>query len=33
MDVELFSHLVTYATNTAAVAFSALVVLLLLKTH
>lgn len=33
MDIELFSHLVTYAVNTSAVAFSALVVFLLLKTN
>jgi len=33
MDTELFSHLVTYAMNTSAVAFSALVVYLLLKTE
>jgi hypothetical protein len=33
MDIALFSHLLTYAMNTAAVAFSALVVVLLLKTH
>lgn len=33
MDTEFFSHLVTYAVNTAAVAFSALVVFLLLKTN
>jgi hypothetical protein len=33
MDIELFSHLVTYAMNTAAVAVSALVVYLLLKTN
>jgi hypothetical protein len=32
MDIELFSHLVTYAMNTAALAFSALVVYVLLKT-
>jgi hypothetical protein len=32
MDIELFSHLVTYALNTAAVTFSALVVYALLKT-
>jgi hypothetical protein len=33
MDIELFSHLMTYAMNTAAVAVSALVVYLLLKTN
>jgi hypothetical protein len=33
MDIELFSHLMTYAMNTAAMAVSALVVYLLLKTN
>jgi hypothetical protein len=32
MDIDLFSHLVTYAMNTVAVAVSSLVVFLLLKT-
>jgi hypothetical protein len=32
VDIELFSHFVTYAMNTAVLAFSALVVYLLLKT-
>jgi len=32
MDIEFFSHLVTYAMNTAALAISALAVYLLVKT-
>ncbi len=32
MDIELFSHLVTYALNLTAVAVSVLAVYLLLKT-
>jgi hypothetical protein len=32
VDIELFSHLVTYAMNTVAVAVSALAVYLLVKT-
>jgi hypothetical protein len=32
VDIELFSHLVTYATNSVALAVSALAVYLLLKT-
>lgn len=32
MDVELFSHLVTYAINTLALTVSAVAVFLLLKT-
>jgi hypothetical protein len=32
MDIELFSHLVTYALNTVAVAVSVVVVFALLKT-
>jgi hypothetical protein len=32
MDIELFSHLVTYAINTLALTVSAVAVFLLLKT-
>jgi hypothetical protein len=32
MDIELFSHLVTYALNTLALTVSAVAVFLLLKT-